>query len=222
MTFHPKYPKWDQNLHYKARRRASPKAPPLSFVNAAEVKLSVRRASSVLWSDQPHTDWQAYTINTWKIFTWYPNTESQEETRRNVSSDIQTLGSNTLLNVRRKFLRWLDAGYRKKHSLHACWYSFSNIHYANDLFWSQSTVASHANVFRKARNEIRAPLKTPAWEAKSTAVVSYFSHLSRDFYTLMSFEIRGKYEVRWCELLLGLRVNKNKCLFEFQSYSLCF
>ena len=51
-------------------------------------------------------------------------------------------------------------------------------------------------VFRKAHNEIRAPLKTPAWEAKSTAVVSYLSHLSRDFYTLMSFEIRGKYEVR--------------------------
>ena len=180
--------------------------------------------SAIHWLTSIYKRHPLNILNRWKIFTWYPNTESQEsqeETGRNVSSDIQTLRSNTL-NVRRKFLRWLDAGYKKKHSLHACWYSFSNSHYANDLFWSQSTVASHASVFRKARNEIRAPLKTPAWEAKSTAVVSYFSHLSRDFYTLMSFEIRGKYEVRWCELLLGLRVNKNKCLFEFQSYSLCF
>ena len=144
-------------------------------------------------------------------------------TGRNFSSYIQTLSSNRL-NVRRNFLRWLDAGYKKKHSLRACWYSFSNSHYAKIYFgppW-QSTVASHAGVFRRARNEIRTPLKTPAWEAKSTAAVSYFSHLSRDFYTLMSFEIRGKYEVRWCELLLGLRVNKNKRSFEFQSYSLCF
>ena len=178
--------------------------------------------SAIHWLTRIYERHPLNIISTWKIFTAYPNTESQEETRRNFfSSDIQTLGSNTL-NVRRNFLRWLDAGYKKKHSLHACWYSFSKSHYAKDLFWSQSTVASHAGVFRKARNEIRAPLKTPAWEAKSTAVVSYFSHLSRDFYRLMSFEIRGKYEFRWCELLLGLKVNKNKRSFEFPFYSLCF
>ena len=44
--------------------------------------------------------------------------------------------------------------------------------------WSCSSVASHAGVFRGARmgrEEIRAPLKTPAWKASSSVSLFFFS-----------------------------------------------
>ena len=60
VTFYPKYPKWDQNLHAPP----PPRGVKLGFVNVAKKKLPVRRASTLLSSDQPYTDWQAYTKGT--------------------------------------------------------------------------------------------------------------------------------------------------------------